>query len=48
MLAEHIFHFDVVFRWVTTLVLQLHPNLALELVILREYGDHRNLENRRS
>jgi hypothetical protein len=32
-------------RWVSTLILQLHPNFPPELVILCEYCYHRHLEN---
>jgi len=38
--------FDLVVEkcWVTTLILQLYLDVALELVILGEYCYHRNLE----
>jgi hypothetical protein len=45
MFTEYAFHLFVeVCSWITTLIFQLHPNVALELVKLREYCYHRNLK----
>ena len=45
LLTESDFHFIFQFRWVTILILQHHPDVAPELVKLREYGYYRNLES---
>ena len=46
MFTEHAFHLIVeMLSWITALIFQLHPNVALELVKLREYCYHRNLKD---
>jgi len=46
MLVENSFHVGVEVRsWAMMLILQLHLDLALELVIFGEYRYHRNWQN---
>jgi len=42
MFAKDSFHLIVEERWITMLVLQLHLDVAPELVILGEHRYHRN------
>jgi hypothetical protein len=45
MLIEYAFDLDVKERWVTMLILQLHLDVAPELIVLREHRYHRDLKN---
>jgi hypothetical protein len=45
MFVENILHVIVDVRRITILILQLHLDFAPELIILREHGYHRNLNN---
>jgi len=45
MFAEHSLHLIVKLCHVTILILQLDPDVDLELVIFGEYRYHRNLKN---
>ena len=46
ILIKHTFHFGVkVSFWVTTVIPQLHLDVALELVIFREDCDYRDLKS---
>jgi hypothetical protein len=45
MFLEGIFHVIVGVRRITKLILQLHLDFPPELIILREHGYHRNLNN---
>jgi hypothetical protein len=42
MLAENSFHLVVKERWITMLILQLHHDIAPELVILSEHRYYGN------
>jgi hypothetical protein len=46
MFTKYAFHLVIeVYSWITTLILQFHLNIALELIKLREYRYQRDFKN---